>query len=365
MTVANRAGHSIHPVIGDDYVRLVSGKGVFVTDDTGKSYLDAVAGIGVVALGYGRDDLVDAYADQARRLPFAQSMRFENDAAERLADRLAAFAPAGPDLVVLLQRRLGGPRFGGQARPPVLARPRAALEVEGHRSPAGLPRQHADGAVGRLSRRSPGALPAVHHRPAAPARAVDLPLRARRRHGTARTATTARAGARGADRGRGPRDGRRVHRRAADRGRGAGGHAARRLLPDDPRDLRPLRRAVHQRRGHDRDRPHGPELRDRALGRGPGPHAVREGHLRRATRPSPASWPTSGSSTSSAPARAATRTRSPGAATRWPARSARRRSRRSFARRSSRVSPISRPTSSGSSNSCAATRSSATSGARA
>lgn len=95
MTVGNRAGQSIHPVIGQQYVRLVSGEGVFVTDDTGRSYLDAVAGIGVVALGYGRDDLVDAYAEQARRLPFAQSMRFENEAAELLAERLAAFAPPG------------------------------------------------------------------------------------------------------------------------------------------------------------------------------------------------------------------------------------------------------------------------------
>lgn len=95
MTLANRVGHSIHPIVGGDYARLVSGKGVFVTDDTGKEYLDAVAGIGVVALGYGRDDLVEALADQARRLPFAQSMRFENDAAERLADRLASFAPPG------------------------------------------------------------------------------------------------------------------------------------------------------------------------------------------------------------------------------------------------------------------------------
>jgi adenosylmethionine-8-amino-7-oxononanoate aminotransferase len=95
VTVANRVGHSIHPVIGQEYVRLVSGEGVFVTDDTGKEYLDAVAGIGVVALGYGRDDLVDALAAQARTLPFAQSMRFENEAAERLAARLSAFAPPG------------------------------------------------------------------------------------------------------------------------------------------------------------------------------------------------------------------------------------------------------------------------------
>ena len=61
MTVGNRVGRSIHPVVGESYVRLVSGNGVFVTDDTGKEYLDAVAGIGVVALGYGRDDIVDAH----------------------------------------------------------------------------------------------------------------------------------------------------------------------------------------------------------------------------------------------------------------------------------------------------------------
>src|SRR5437762_3861184 len=107
MTVANRAGHSIHPVIGHPYVRLVSGQGVFVTDDTGKEYLDAVAGIGVVALGYGLDDLVDALADQARRLPFAQSMRFENDAAERLAERLASFAPPGLTWSRSEERRVG------------------------------------------------------------------------------------------------------------------------------------------------------------------------------------------------------------------------------------------------------------------
>lgn len=95
MAVGNRAGRSIHPVVGQSYMRLVSGEGVFVTDDTGKTYLDAVAGIGVVALGYGRHDLVEALTEQARRLPFAQSMRFENDAAERLADRLASFAPPG------------------------------------------------------------------------------------------------------------------------------------------------------------------------------------------------------------------------------------------------------------------------------
>jgi adenosylmethionine-8-amino-7-oxononanoate aminotransferase len=95
VTVANQVGHSIRPLLGHPYVRLVSGDGVFVTDDAGLTYLDAVAGVGVMTLGYGRDDLAAALVDQARRLPFAQSMRFENEPAERLATRLAAFAPPG------------------------------------------------------------------------------------------------------------------------------------------------------------------------------------------------------------------------------------------------------------------------------
>jgi adenosylmethionine-8-amino-7-oxononanoate aminotransferase len=86
---------SIHPLIGHDYLRLVSGSGVYVTDDEGRTYLDAVAGIGVMALGYGREDLVEAAAEQARRIPFVHSMRFWNEPSERLAADLAAFAPGG------------------------------------------------------------------------------------------------------------------------------------------------------------------------------------------------------------------------------------------------------------------------------
>ena len=89
------SGHTLHPLVGHAYLRLVSGKGVFVTDDAGKTYLDAVAGVGVVSLGYGREDLVTAAAEQARRIPYTHSMRFENEAQDRLANQLAAFCPPG------------------------------------------------------------------------------------------------------------------------------------------------------------------------------------------------------------------------------------------------------------------------------
>ncbi len=92
---AQPAGRTLHPQIGRDYLRLVSGSGVYVTDADGREYLDGVAGIGVLALGYGRDDLVAAGVEQARRIPFVHSMRFANEPQERLAEQLAAFAPPG------------------------------------------------------------------------------------------------------------------------------------------------------------------------------------------------------------------------------------------------------------------------------
>ena len=89
MTTAERAGRTIHPQVDNDYLRLVSGNGVFVTDDSGREYLDAVAGIGVMSLGYGREDLVEAAANQARKISFTHSMRFQNEPQERLAQQLA------------------------------------------------------------------------------------------------------------------------------------------------------------------------------------------------------------------------------------------------------------------------------------
>lgn len=97
MTTTERVGRSIHPQIDHQFLRLMSGEGVFVTDDTGRTYLDAVAGVGVMSLGYGREDLVEAAAAQARRIPFTHSMRFENEPQERLARQLAAITPPGLD----------------------------------------------------------------------------------------------------------------------------------------------------------------------------------------------------------------------------------------------------------------------------
>jgi adenosylmethionine-8-amino-7-oxononanoate aminotransferase len=93
--LTQRSGHALHPQIDNDYLKLVSGNGVFVRDDTGREYLDAVAGIGVMSLGYGREDLVEAAANQAHQISFTHSMRFRNEPQERLAQQLTEIAPEG------------------------------------------------------------------------------------------------------------------------------------------------------------------------------------------------------------------------------------------------------------------------------
>jgi len=81
------------------YPTLVGGDGCHIWDDQGRRYLDAIAGIAVVNLGYGRADVVRAIAAQATALPFAVSNIFGNEPAGRLAARVAALTPGDLDHV--------------------------------------------------------------------------------------------------------------------------------------------------------------------------------------------------------------------------------------------------------------------------
>lgn len=76
-----------------DYPCLVRGEGVYVYDDQGKQYLDAIAGIGVVNIGYGRKRVADAIAVQAASLSYAAPNIFCNEPALRLADYIAHLVP--------------------------------------------------------------------------------------------------------------------------------------------------------------------------------------------------------------------------------------------------------------------------------
>jgi L-2,4-diaminobutyrate transaminase len=75
---------------------LTEGQGVWLRDSAGREYLDAMAGLWCVNAGYGRHEIAEAMAAQARRLPYYHAfLSHSNEPAIRLADRLLALAPEG------------------------------------------------------------------------------------------------------------------------------------------------------------------------------------------------------------------------------------------------------------------------------
>ncbi|WP_218033361.1 aspartate aminotransferase family protein [Mycobacterium botniense] len=82
-----RHGAGISPPI------ITGGEGVRIVDDRGKSYLDALSGLFVVQVGYGRAELAEAAARQARRLAYFPLWSYATAPAIELAERIAHYAP--------------------------------------------------------------------------------------------------------------------------------------------------------------------------------------------------------------------------------------------------------------------------------
>lgn len=87
----NMAHVSWDSVIAGTYaspkIKLVSGTGSRVFDDTGKSYLDFLAGIAVNSLGHGHPAIVEAVSRQSGKLGHVSNL-YANPVSEQLADKL-------------------------------------------------------------------------------------------------------------------------------------------------------------------------------------------------------------------------------------------------------------------------------------
>lgn len=92
--------HHVHPfhnfVSYDQHGSLIiaEGHGAWITDIDGKKYFDAVGGMWCTNIGLGRKEMVDAIAEQAARLAYANPFAdMSNEPAARLAAKLAELAP--------------------------------------------------------------------------------------------------------------------------------------------------------------------------------------------------------------------------------------------------------------------------------
>ncbi|MGN6502307.1 MAG: aminotransferase [Pseudolysinimonas sp.] len=73
---------------------VVKGKGATVTDSTGRDYLDAMAGLWCVNVGYSHPDMAEALREQALTLPYFHAFSsMGTDLPARLSERLIGMAP--------------------------------------------------------------------------------------------------------------------------------------------------------------------------------------------------------------------------------------------------------------------------------
>ncbi|MCI0547008.1 MAG: aspartate aminotransferase family protein [Candidatus Rokubacteria bacterium] len=73
---------------------ITSGHGIYVQDEDGREYIEAMAGLWCTALGWGEERLVEAAARQMRKLPYYHLFASKaNDVAVDLAERLITLMP--------------------------------------------------------------------------------------------------------------------------------------------------------------------------------------------------------------------------------------------------------------------------------
>lgn len=95
--MVERVGSLLQRDLHQSYPMVVRGEGVYLYDADGKRYLDGSGGAAAVtAIGHGVPSVIDAMADQARKISFSPSHAFTNEPAEACARYIIEeFAPAG------------------------------------------------------------------------------------------------------------------------------------------------------------------------------------------------------------------------------------------------------------------------------
>lgn len=93
--------HVFHRNFNYSYPLIERGEGVYLIDDKGKKYLDGAAGAISVSLGYSNQEVIEAIYEQAKKVPFVHTMRFETDILHRCCSKIAQWAPETLNYVYL------------------------------------------------------------------------------------------------------------------------------------------------------------------------------------------------------------------------------------------------------------------------
>lgn len=92
----------LHRSIGPPLPHAASAQGVYITDTTGRRYLDASGGAAVTSVGHAHPEVLAAMRAQIDNLCYAHTSFFTTDAAEALAEKLVNLAPEGLNYVYLV-----------------------------------------------------------------------------------------------------------------------------------------------------------------------------------------------------------------------------------------------------------------------
>jgi adenosylmethionine-8-amino-7-oxononanoate aminotransferase len=95
-------GTHVHRDFRKTYPTMVRGKGVFLYDNAGREYLDAVGGAAVVTIGHAVPEIIAAAKEQGERVAFVYGGFFANEPAAALAEEIAHWAPSGMTHTLLL-----------------------------------------------------------------------------------------------------------------------------------------------------------------------------------------------------------------------------------------------------------------------
>lgn len=86
--------HIIHRSLLSVPLTAVGAKGIHITDQSGKQYIDACGGAAVSCLGHAHPDVLAAMHAQIDKLAYAHTSFFTTEVTEALADQLVRTAPA-------------------------------------------------------------------------------------------------------------------------------------------------------------------------------------------------------------------------------------------------------------------------------